>query len=490
MITVNHFYTLGPKALLLGAVLALGPTALLWWFRSTKNRIAFAGYQLVSLWIVLGFGLLKGLWGSVLPVYEGTLLALTSTMFPTPTLGSYGYEASGILMFVGSLFVGYYGVRMIEAARHASVPPESEAPKSPRHRALVAVGTAIALGLVTVAYGFAVADRWTPPAGGVVKVGVIVPSSGPYSVLGNSFLKAVEVAKDDQQGTKYEYRLVLVDVGSDPKAAPDTIRRAVKSGEVDVILGGISLFGQITKPLATAERIPHLCVCSVMAIGDGAYNFTNIPSPEAEGARWVEEARSRSITRIAILSQSYPSIAGHVRAVKSEALQKGLQIASEQTFDANIADFQLLIERAKESKPDVYYIEGLEPALDRLARQLANAGIRNLASVVAPSISQSPALFEGAWYTDSNLRDFGFKRRFEDRFPGMQFATHMMPYAYDNFNLVVQAYEHGQNPAVYVRNIRSYQGTAGLLSKAPGSGNFQSMPAVWVIKDGKPKLVR
>ncbi len=121
------------------------------------------------------------------------------------------------------------------------------------------------------------------------------------------------------------------------------------------------MFGQITKPLATADRVPHLCVCSVTTIGDGAYNFTNIPSPEAEGARWVEEARNRGITRIAVLSQSYPSISKHVRAVKTEALRNGLRIASEQTFDANTTDFQAMIAAAKSSQPDAYYIEGLSP---------------------------------------------------------------------------------------------------------------------------------
>ena len=58
MITANHIYSLGPRAFALGAVLLVGPTALLWWFRNTKSRIAFAGYLLMNLWIVVGFGLM------------------------------------------------------------------------------------------------------------------------------------------------------------------------------------------------------------------------------------------------------------------------------------------------------------------------------------------------------------------------------------------------------------------------------------------------
>jgi hypothetical protein len=55
--------------------------------------------------------------------------------------------------------------------------------------------------------------------------------------------------------------------------------------------------------------------------------------------------------------------------------------------------------------------------------------------------------------------------------------------------MIVQAFEHGQNPAVYIRNLTTYDGTADELVKDPGSGNFKSAPAVWMIKNGKPELV-
>ena len=263
----------------------------------------------------------------------------------------------------------------------------------------------------------------------------------------------------------------------------------VRHGRVDAIVGGISLFGQQTKPFATAARIPHLCVCTVSVIGDGAYNFTNIPSPQAEATRWVKEAKRRGITNVALLSQSYPSIINHVRALKTEARREGLRIGFERTFDGATGDFRPVIEMARSAQPDVYYVEALEPALDRLAEQLSNAGVHNLASVVAPSVSPRPELFEGVWYTDSNLRKFAFKQRFQEKYPGTQFATHMMPYAYDDFNLIVDAFEHSKNPAVYLRNLERFEGTAGTVTRAPGSGNFQSSPAVWVISNGQPALM-
>lgn len=480
LITWNHVYSLGAAALLLGAVLLIVPAALIWWLRRTGSRWALGLYLATNAWIVVGFGFLKGLIGITLPLFAGTLLATLSTIFPRPTLGPFGYEASGLLMLTGSLFVARNAYALIRARGGSRT-------SSPR-RGMVAIGTtAVAIALLA-SYAWFDADRFVVPGDRIVRIGVIVPTKGPYAVLGTSFLKAVEMAKQDLRSTKYEYQLTVVDPGTDPQKARDAIGQMVRRGEVKAIVGGISLFGQQTKPLATTARIPHLCVCTVSTIGDGAYNFTNIPSPQAEATRWVDEAKRRGITNVALLTQSYPSIINHVSALKAEARRQGLRISSEQTFDGGLTAFRRLIERARSAQPDVYYVEALEPALDALAEQFSNAGIHNLASVVAPSVSPRPELFEGVWYTDSNLRDFAFKRRFQEKYPGTQFATHMMPYAYDDFRLIVDAFEHGRNPAVYLRNLERFEGTAGTVTRAPGSGNFQSAPAVWVISNGQPAL--
>jgi ABC-type branched-subunit amino acid transport system substrate-binding protein len=302
-------------------------------------------------------------------------------------------------------------------------------------------------------------------------------------------VKAVEMAQRDLRGTKYRYEIKIADSGPDPAKARDIVRRVIEDDKVDAVIGAVSLIGQVTKPFATKARIPHACVCTVKPIGDGAYNFTNIPSPEAEAVRWVAEAQRRNVRSIAVIAQDYPSINNHVKAMKAEALRVGLTISYQSKFPDSTRDFRSIIASARATQPDVYYVEALEPGLDLLGQQLLDAKIPNIGSVVAPSVSEHPQLFEGAWYTDSDLADIAFKRRFEAKYPGTQFATHMMPYAYDSFNLIVRAYEQGVNPAVYLRGLTRYVGSAGVVTKAPGSGNFQSKPAVWEIRNGTPALV-
>jgi ABC-type branched-subunit amino acid transport system substrate-binding protein len=486
-IVINHLPVLGLRALALGALLLGASAAFLLRYRARRAWPALAGHLLVSLWIVVGFGLYKGLWRGALRLYLGTFLSSISTSYPRPRLHGYVGELSAVAMFIASLFVLVFGVRLIRAVRRPAGPARDR--RSRWSRAWPPALAAVAPMAVVAAYVVAARDRWVEPRSGVVRIGVLVPTSGPYALLGGSFVKAVEMARDDLKHTKYRYELVVRDPGPEPRKARGVIEDAIENDRLDALLGGISLIGQVTGPLAADARIPHTCVCTVASIGDGAYNFTNIPSPEAEGKRWVEEARRRGIARVAVIAQDYPSINNHVTAMEADAHRSGIVIAFDRRFPEGTSDFRSLIAGARAASPDVYYIEALLPGLDQLAAQLQEAGVHDISSVVAPSLSARPEIFEGAWYTDSNLLDPAFRQRFERRYPGVRFATHMMPYAYDSFRMLVDAFEHGENPAIHLRNLTSYDGTADRLTKAPGSGNFQSRPAVWVMRSGRPTLV-
>jgi ABC-type branched-subunit amino acid transport system substrate-binding protein len=326
------------------------------------------------------------------------------------------------------------------------------------------------------------------PPQAMVKIGTVVATSGPAALLGNSFLKAMQLAREDLKDTTHQYELVVEEIMSPEKAEP-AIENLIGVNKVDAVVVGFSISGQIVKRYAAAARIPVFCICSVGSIGDELYTFTTMPLAEDEATLWVAEANRKGIRSIALLTQDYPSIDGHVWALRAETAKAGIAFVYEDRFAAATTDFRARIAAAKGTAPDVYFVEAFNPALDLLGQQLKDAGVRNLASVVAFSLSERPELFEGGWYTDSYVSP-AFKARLDQRYPAARLATHMMPYAYDSFNMLVQGFESGEEILTYIRRITEYSGTAGKITKKAGSGNFRSAPAVWVIKNGTPALVR
>src|SRR6266849_1543952 len=141
LITINHVDVLGLKSFGLGAVLIVAPTLLLWWFTRTRSNVAFGGYLLMNLWVVIGFGLLKGLWKSALPVFVGTLLSALSTAYPRPTLAPVWVEVSGVAMLIGSAFVAAFAYQLVRARRGVA-----------RASVLPASATVLAFGVIVAAY--------------------------------------------------------------------------------------------------------------------------------------------------------------------------------------------------------------------------------------------------------------------------------------------------------------------------------------------------
>jgi ABC-type branched-subunit amino acid transport system substrate-binding protein len=320
-----------------------------------------------------------------------------------------------------------------------------------------------------------------------IKIGAVVATSGPVARLGHSFVRAIQLAKEDLDSTRYRYDLLIQEIAS-PADAETAIKKLIEIDHVNAMIVGLSVSGAIVKPYATAAKIPMFCICSIGSVADELYTFTTMPLAEDEAAEWVREARRRNIQRVALITQDYPSINNHVRALRVEAARAGIEFVYATRFEAAENDFSARIAAAQQTAPDIYFVEGFNPALDLLGAQLRDAGITDLASVVAFSLTEQPELFEGGWYTDSYVGpEFG--ERLRRRYPDERLATHMVPYAYDSLKMLVQGFESGPDVLDYIRGLTSYNGTAGMITKEAGTGNFRSAPAVWVIENGKPVLV-
>src|SRR5262249_48565170 len=135
---------------------------------------------------IVGFGLMKGFWEGFLRLFLGTFLASRSAAFPKPVIGTPGYELSALAMFIGSMFVLYYACKLVQGVHEAN--PGAQTLKLPGR--LVAVTSLVAVAGLTAAWAISDRDRWKAPQDGTVKIGIIVPTTGPYAILGNSFVKA------------------------------------------------------------------------------------------------------------------------------------------------------------------------------------------------------------------------------------------------------------------------------------------------------------
>jgi ABC-type branched-subunit amino acid transport system substrate-binding protein len=207
----------------------------------------------------------------------------------------------------------------------------------------------------------------------------------------------------------------------------------------------------------------------------------------------VAEAKSRGLRTIAILAQEYPSVDAQVDGMKAAAKEAGMEVVYEYSFPAGTTEFLNPMMAAGEKNPDVYFVTAYEPSLTAIGKQIqvaesVHGSDLEVASIVSISISQDIGIFEGAWYTDSDLAEDAVLAQFEEAYPSSEFITHMMPYAYDSVRMLVDGFESDEGVVEYLRNLTSYDGSAGPITREAGSGNFRSKPVIWVVKNGVPEV--
>lgn len=470
---IHHVIELGPAGAAIGVLFIAAAYGLLFWFKTGHSRAALIAYALLNVWMVVGFGLVHGFVEHTVPLAAPS--HSVAALDPGPPIRG----LTGFTMAIAAVWVAVSSWKFLSAVADSRAEGAAAMERPPL---LPAAVSAVLLAAVVGAAAHSDARS--------LRIAIVAPLTGPNAVLTQSFLRAAEMARDDLGPEARRIRLVLVDSTGSPEQARLVVDQAFRAGRIDAVLGAVSATGQFTAPRAREARIPHICICSVRTIGDGRFNFTNIPLPEDEAVRWVAEAKRRGVRTIAILAQEETSIRNHADAMAREARNNGIRIVLDRRFAGETPDLALLGRQARAANADLVFAEAFPPLIDRLVRELRGQGVTSLASIVVPSVANDPRALEGVWYTDTNLADPDFQRRFEARFPGTRFAAHMTPYAYDSFKLLARALVSGGDPAAYVRGVTRYDGVAGAVTREPGSGNFRSRPAVWVIEDGRPRLLQ
>ena len=170
-----------------------------------------------------------------------------------------------------------------------------------------------------------------------IKVGLLLPLSGPQASLGRSMLQAAEMGLFDVGGENF--KLVVRD--SATSGGPAAAAREVLSDKADIVLG--PLFGAELKQAAApimAARVPMVSFSNDSSQAQPGVYILGI-TPESQIARVVAYAASQGVKRFAIMTPN--SAYGRlVLAAYQEAVVKaGGVIAQAAFYDPQSADLTL-----------------------------------------------------------------------------------------------------------------------------------------------------
>jgi len=323
----------------------------------------------------------------------------------------------------------------------------------------------------------------------VVKIGVILPLTGNLASFGESSKNAIELAKEQLKDNKFEYQLIFEDDAFDAKQTATAINKLVNVNKVNAVISFASHEGQVIKPVTKENKILHMSIASDQTVADGEYNFVHWTQPEDEAKLWIKEANKRGYKNIAMITMIQDGMLTINKEIKNEASQYGINVVSDERFNAGEKDFRTIITKAEKNNPDIYLLLSFSPEIELMTNQIKELGIQTeLSAIESFEISENPSLFEGYWYVNSADSSDKFRNDYE-----MKYGKNPMmgaPNEFDNFNLIVRAFESSKEKptpeklSAYMKSVKSYKGAIGVIN-VDEKGIFHSSPVVRVVRKGE-----
>jgi ABC-type branched-subunit amino acid transport system substrate-binding protein len=328
--------------------------------------------------------------------------------------------------------------------------------------ALFSVAAATALTLTACATSAPTAGKQA--SGGDLKIGWLLPQTGPIASLGPPQIAALELAQKDINdaggilGRKVQY--VGGDEAGDPAVAGQAVDRLLSQGVPAVIGAGsssisLSVIGKITGA--------NVLQCSGMNTSpqlsdfpDNGYYFRTVPSDTLQGAVMGNLIAKDGGKSVAILARSDAYATGLANTTEAKLKQLGLQVAARVNYDPSAQNLTAEVRQVVAAKPDAIVLFSFDEGA-KLLQGLVQAGLGpdkvKIYGTDALPVADLPklvdannkALLQGMKLTQaSSGENSPFTKRLQEFKSGLS-TTAFSPYFYDCAALIGLAAEQAKS---------------------------------------------
>ena len=341
-----------------------------------------------------------------------------------------------------------------------------------------------------------------------IKMGLLVPLTGPAAADGTSALYSVRIALDqvnkDGGVLGKQIELVYYDDRADAKEAVALAYKLIEQDKIAAfVAGSYSLPTRAVAPIFQEERIPLVAAYAihpdVTTAGDFCFRNGFLGFVEGKAAGFASHKLLGAKT-VALLTSDNDFGRTLVTGFKEyvDKYAPDLKIVSEQAYPFSEKDYKPYLSKIKELNPDVIFASGYYFQTGPLLRQARELGIES--KILGEEGADSPKLVEIAgeaaegFYIVTNfdrddprpvvqnfLKEFRGRHKFE---PDMVGAS-----AYDAFMIIVNAMKTaGTTDGKPVRDAIAatvgYDGLTGVMGGFDEIGEVVKPVQVQVVKEG------
>jgi branched-chain amino acid transport system substrate-binding protein len=334
----------------------------------------------------------------------------------------------------------------------------------------------------------------TPTTKEPIKIGIVLPLSGPVSFAGNQIKEGLELALEKYKDENI--KLIYEDSKCKPADAVNAVQKLVNVDKVSLIVGDICSGATLAMIPITKENnlviiTPLSTNPNVTSPGNNAYRM--VPSDIQEVSYMADYAYNKlNIKKIAILYENTDFGKGAEKIFREK--YRGTIVASE-AYNPDEVNYKTVLTKVKQNNPEGIYMISLPQQIGLILKQATELGIK--ATFLGKNAVEQPAVLEiagksseGVIYTffskGSEEKIKEFKELFKQKY-GKEPGT-FEGIGYDLGQVVYLAVKDTKGDKEKIKqNMRkiSFEGVTGKI-EFDENGNIKEKPLfIKTIKNGQ-----
>jgi len=369
----------------------------------------------------------------------------------------------------------------------------------------IGIGILVIVALATVAI---VVQTNKVPEPEVIKIGAILPLTGPAGYIGESLKKGMELALDEINNAiekELKIEIIFEDSMGDPKAGVSAWKKLSRDNEIKVCVASLSSVVNPIIPLADKDKIPLIAtVVSSKGIAEKSPWVFRFFTKAEDDAKLIAEYAYKTLgmRKVAIIHVQDEFGVSYAEVFKQVFENTGGHVVIAENFSSGETDFRTILSKIKPLDIDGIYILSYANNIASIPRQMREMGISDtilsLGTIAQKFvIEQAGGSVEDAYYTTTAFNTFKpktdemkrFVKGFQQRYGS--YPEYFEVFGYDIVNLINEAIrKSGGNRSEIQRGILSIQDLKGVAGNIVVSKNGEiNFPIVIrKIVNGQPSL--
>ena len=333
----------------------------------------------------------------------------------------------------------------------------------------------------------------------VVKVGVLAALTGDVAAIGESAVKAIEMATEEfnAKSEAIQIRLIIEDTKCDGAVSATAANKLVNMDNVDLILGALCSGATLAAaPIVDANKVVMLSGCSSApgVTGAGDYIFRTSPSDVYQGVFAAEYVYNGMGKRKVAIIYSNTDWGYGVQKVFAETFRKlGGQVVAVEGVERESQDLRSQLTKAKAKNPDMLYTPMYSQNQGLLAKQAKELGIK--ADILGADAAKDPNTVTVAGNAAEGIQFVAPKsfsaQKFEQELKqrkgvNIELCT---PFSYDAANIMFDAIEKvGPGPEKvksYLYGVSDYDGVSGVITIDENGDRVNAEYSVYKVVNGE-----